>query len=101
MQAVCTRNHPLSPLPPLTPPLPVQKTRKVGKRKMATGDCIGSRSKHVDIKYCNVTEAVKEKLIQLQHCPTVRNIANILTKPVAVDKHQENVKAFGLSAVQI
>ena len=55
---------------------------------MTTTEKMRSRSKHIDIKYHKVKEAIK-KLIELQYCETERNIADILTKPLSVQKHKE------------
>ena len=41
-----------------------------------------SRTKHIDIKYHYVRQAVEENIIALEYCPTSEMIADILTKPL-------------------
>ena len=45
-----------------------------------------SRTKHIDIKYHYTRDAITEKKIRLEYCPTNEMVADILTK--AVPKHQ-------------
>ena len=63
---------------------------------MAETGRVKNRSKHVDIKYHNVREAIKEKLIELEYCQTENNIADILTKPLSTQKHEKCVKELGM-----
>ena len=56
-----------------------------------------NRSKHVDIKYHNVREAIKEKLIELQYCKTEKNIADVMTKPLNAQRHDERTKELGMN----
>ena len=69
--------------------------------QMATTEKMRSRSKHIDIKYHNVREAVKEKLIQLQYCETEKNVADILTKPLNVQRHRELTKELRVHSAQV
>ena len=67
---------------------------------MASMEKMQSRSKHRDIKYHNVREAIKEKLIELQYCETERNIADMLTKHLSIQKHKEITEALGICSAQ-
>ena len=67
---------------------------------MAETERVKNRSKHVDIKYHIVREAVREKLIELEYCKTEENIADILTKPLCAQKHEKCVNVLGLCCVQ-
>lgn len=42
-----------------------------------------SRTKHIDIRYHFVREAILNKTVQLQYCPTEFMLADILTKPLS------------------
>ena len=41
-----------------------------------------ARTKHIDIKFHYVREAVKEGIISLTYCPTEKMVADLLTKPL-------------------
>ena len=41
-----------------------------------------ARTKHIDIRYHYVREAVQERTIDLRHCPMNKMITNLLTKPL-------------------
>ena len=45
-----------------------------------------SPTKHIDIKYHYVREAVQSGVVNLKHCPTETIIADILTKPLCKGK---------------
>ena len=45
------------------------------------------RAKHIDIKYHYVRDSVQAGKIKLVYCPTDDMVADILTKPLAADKH--------------
>ena len=45
-----------------------------------------SRTKHIDIKYHYVREAVQSGIVNLKYCPTEEMIADILTKPLTKGK---------------
>ena len=68
--------------------------------QMATTDKMRSRSKHIDIKYHNVREAIKEKLIELQYCESEKNLADILRKPLNIQKHIEITEKLGICSAQ-
>ena len=41
-----------------------------------------SRTKHIDIRHHFIREAVEEKVIAVQYCPTKEMLADLLTKPL-------------------
>ena len=41
-----------------------------------------SSTKHIDVRYHYVREAVNDDIINLQYCPTQEMVADILTKPL-------------------
>ena len=45
-----------------------------------------SQTKHIDIKYYYVKEAVQSGIVNLKYCPTEEIIADILTKPLSKRK---------------
>ena len=55
-----------------------------GMIAMARNPVSHARTKHIDIRYHYVREAVQnQKVINLNYCPTKNMTADILTKPLA------------------
>jgi len=54
------------------------------------------RSKHIDIAYHWIREKVAEGVIHLEYLNTKSMIADVLTKPLARDKHTELVRGMGV-----
>jgi hypothetical protein len=46
-----------------------------------------TRTKHVDIKYHFIRGEVKKETLKLEYCPTKKNLADILTKPLNRETH--------------
>src|SRR5436305_6743576 len=55
-----------------------------------------SRSKHIDVKFHFIREASQQGLIRLMYIPTTDMVADILTKPLARDKHEKHMEGMGL-----
>ncbi|KAK8935339.1 hypothetical protein KSP39_PZI014001 [Platanthera zijinensis] len=49
---------------------------------LAKNPVFHARSKHIEIRFHFIREAVEKKLIHLEHCPTETQKADILTKPL-------------------
>ena len=49
---------------------------------MASKDAVSQRVKHIDIRYHFVRDVIRSGVISLVYCPTARQAADILTKPV-------------------
>jgi len=47
-----------------------------------------SGSKHIQVKYYFISEALDNGLFKIQHCPTDENVADIFTKPLGPTKFQ-------------
>lgn len=54
--------------------------------KFVENEKFSNRTKHIDVRYHFVKEVIGTKLIELKHCPTEFNIADMLTKPLAGTK---------------
>lgn len=59
------------------------------------------RTKHIDIRYHYIREAVQDNLILLEHISTYDNIADLLTKPLSRDAHQRHAFNPGLRPLRI
>ena len=58
------------------------------------------RSKHIDIRYHYICEAVEDEQIKVSYIPTDQNPANIFTKPLPKTKFRQFVGMLGLRAVE-
>lgn len=54
------------------------------------------RTKHIDIRYHFVREAIEAGKVQLEHCATGGMVADPMTKELSKVKHEKHVRAFGL-----
>jgi len=54
------------------------------------------RTKHIDIRYHFVREAITTDKVTLQHCATDDMVADPMTKKLGKTKHDKHVQAMGL-----
>jgi len=54
------------------------------------------RTKHVDIRYHFVREAITTDKVTLEHCATDDMVADPMTKELGTTKHDKRVEAMGL-----
>ena len=54
------------------------------------------RSKHINIKYHFIREQVKNKIIELVHCRTEEQLADIFTKPLKTNTFQKFIEKLGM-----
>ena len=55
-----------------------------------------ARTKHIQLHYHYVRQAMMEEEVDVQYCNTKVQVADGLTKSLSHDKHQVAVQAFGL-----
>ena len=63
----------------------------------AHDDQFHTRSKHIDIKHHFVRERIILKEIQVPHCASEDNCADLLTKALDCPNHEQQLKHIGLS----
>ena len=55
-----------------------------------------ARTKHIDIRYHYIREAVNDGIIEVKYCPTKQMIADVLTKPLPRGQFENLRLAMGL-----
>lgn len=85
-----------------TPQMPVViKEDNQGTIAVARNPISHNRTKHIDIKFHYVCEAVENGVIDLMYCPTEQMAADILTKPLT-RQHFETLRLeMGIKNVPI
>lgn len=74
----------------------VVKNDNIGVQKLSANPVFYARTKHVDKRYHFVRDAIKKKLIMVEHVPTREMTAHILTKGLSRVGHEDCVKGLGL-----
>ena len=60
-------------------------------------DSVNERSKHIEVRYHWIRDAVRKGLISPSHIPSESNISDILTKPLDRNSHSRLTSLLGLS----
>ena len=72
-----------------TPKTPtIIKEDNQGTITIARNPISHARTKHIDIKFHYVREALNDGFIELVYCPTDQMTADILTKPLSRDRFE-------------
>ena len=61
-------------------------------------EAMSQRTKHIDIKYRFIQDEQKKGTIQLQYVPSEDNLADIFTKPLAINKFRKLRDLFMIEA---
>ena len=69
-----------------------------GTIAIAKNPIVHARTKHIDIKYHYVREAIQQRLITLSYCPTNEMIADLLTKELPRGRFESLRKAMGIDS---
>ena len=69
-----------------------------GAVHIARNPVVQARTKHIDICYHYIREALIDGTIDLRHCPTQDMIADIFTKPLTKKRFENLREKVGLSA---
>ena len=67
-----------------------------GAIALAKNPVAHARTKHIDIRFHYVREAVQEGTITLSYCPSEEMIADLLTKPLPKTQFQALRLAMGM-----
>ena len=71
-----------------------------GAIALAKDNKFHSRTKHIDLRYHFICEAVEDGKISVKYIPTEENVADIFTKPLPRPKFDRFVKMLGLREVE-
>ena len=67
-----------------------------GAIAIAKNPIVHARTKHIDIRYHYIREAVQGRTIKLEYCPTNEMLADILTKPLSKGRFELLRQAMGM-----
>ena len=70
-----------------------------GAIALAKNPIAHARTKHIDIRYHYIREAVQDGLVELQYCPTKEMVADLLTKPLPKESFQRLRTSLGLDTL--
>ena len=60
-------------------------------------DSVNERSKHIEIRYHWIRDALRKRMFSISHVPSHSNISDILTKPLDFNSHARLSSELGLS----
>ncbi|CAI0405434.1 unnamed protein product [Linum tenue] len=64
--------------------------------KLSKNPVLHGRSKHIDVRYHFIRDLAKEGVIELEHCSTYEQVADIMTKPLKLESFQLLRSKLGL-----
>lgn len=67
---------------------------------IARNPVLHGRTKHIDVKFHFVRGLVADGVIQLEHCNTEDQLADVLTKPLTIQKHVKMRSLLGVCDLQ-
>jgi hypothetical protein len=71
-----------------------------GAIALAKDNKFHSRTKHIDLRYHFIREAVEDEKLVVSYIPTEQNVSDILTKALAKPKFQRFVESLGLREIR-
>lgn len=77
----------------------VLRNDNVDVQRLASNPVHHARSKHIDIRHPFVREAVQEKSVFIQHVPSDKMAADILTKGLPGKRHVDCARLLGLQTI--
>lgn len=69
---------------------------KMGAQCLAENPKFYAKNKHIDVRHRFVCDALRNKLLKLEHVSTDNMIADVITKGLPGNKYQQFVKLLGL-----
>ncbi|CAJ2662180.1 unnamed protein product [Trifolium pratense] len=69
--------------------------------KLSKNPVMHGRSKHIDVRFHFLRDLTKEGIIQLVHCSSFEQVADIMTKPLSFDSFSRNRDKLGLCTLEL
>ena len=76
------------------------KADNQGAIALAKDNKFHARTKHIDLRYHFIREAVEQGKVKMEYIPMSENVANIFTKALAKPKFLEFIGKLGLAMVK-
>ena len=67
--------------------------------KLSKNPVMHGRSKHIDVRFHFLRDLTKDGIIELKHCGTQDQVADIITKPLKLEAFLKLRKALGVCEV--
>ena len=67
-----------------------------GSLGLAKNPIFHSRTKHIELRYRFITQAVEDGVINVKHVPTKDKLADGFTKPLSKEQHSNHMRRLGL-----
>ena len=80
----------------LKPRTPLIASDNQGALTIAENPTNYQRAKHIDLRYHFIRHALEKGQVQIEYVPTSHQAADILTKALGPQKHQQAIEMIGL-----
>ena len=67
--------------------------------KLSKNPVMHGRSKHIDVRFHFLRDLTREGVVELKHCGTQEQVADIMTKPLKLDVFLKLRELLGVSVV--
>jgi len=67
--------------------------------KLSKNPIMHGRSKHIDVRFYFLRDLTREGVVELKHCGTQEQVADIMTKPLKLDVFLKLRELLGVSVV--
>ena len=67
--------------------------------QLAKNQTYHGRTKHIEVHNHLVREKVERGVLVVEYCPTEEQVADVLTKGLSKEKHEQFTSTMGLTAV--
>ena len=74
----------------------IVKIDNQGGLALAKNESVNRRTKHIDVRYHFTREAIVNKKVALEYCPTTEMLADMMTKPLGPTKLDYFTKSSGI-----
>ena len=68
--------------------------------KLAKNQVFHGRSKHIDVRFHFLRNLTKDEVIDMKHCGTSEQLADIMTKPMRLELFERFREALGVKSVE-